>query len=909
MLKFKGNWRSYQKRILDDLEFHLTDKKLHIVAAPGAGKTTLGAEVIARIGRPSLILCPTNTIKNQWKERICSAFLEEKDYDKVSVDIKNPAYITVTTYQALLAAFCAGKSEDNDDNSEIELPETDEDNDKISSSARFSEEKAAEIINILKTAKISLLCYDEAHHLRKEWWKALNYLNDELQPKQSVALTATPPYDVDYAEWERYEELCGPIDEVISIPELVKNGDLCPHQDFIHFSVLKNNERELLKKHNQNVAAFLERILKDKILFNKICALNILDTEKTDIEQIFDDPQFYASVASYLKAGGADIPKNFLKLFDAKASELPKFNMQQVKILLNGFLITHAEEFAKLEDKIQEYLNLAKHYGLIQNKKFILNESAKIEKQIANSMGKIDSILEITELEHQINGDNLRLVILADYIKEDDADNTHLGVVPIWKALNEKFKTSIKLGILSGSLIVIPNDTVDKLYELAQTNNIKRENITVSKYKTFENYVKIIPATNAKHSIVSIITELFNIGEINVLTGTQALLGEGWDAPSINSLILSSTVSSFMLSNQMRGRAIRKDKKNPDKISNIWHLASVELPEHNSLPNIEIFTETISDTDNFKNNAGLYDLEKLSKRFDGFEAPSYYGKHEIKSGISRIIPENIMYSLQENSLRELNKKSIAIAKDKAQTKKWWDEALYLGYNGKEPNLRTGIEAPEMTAKTLCYSGYKQAFASMAAIFLVILYYILELRLIFWQIFALWLSAFAVAMGYIAIKYIKTGSVAGIMKQIAIVHLETLSYLGYINTNIRNAGITVKDLDGIFVTCENLPTEENNLMIKCMKEFLDPVDNPRYLLIKKDTFMKVKSQTDYFSIPAIISSKKRDVDIFKKLWEKYIGNCEIIYTRNLEGRSILLKARKEAFSATKRKKSKKLSKWQ
>ena len=38
ILQFNGEWRSYQKRILDDLDFHLRDDKLHVVAAPGAGK-------------------------------------------------------------------------------------------------------------------------------------------------------------------------------------------------------------------------------------------------------------------------------------------------------------------------------------------------------------------------------------------------------------------------------------------------------------------------------------------------------------------------------------------------------------------------------------------------------------------------------------------------------------------------------------------------------------------------------------------------------------------------------------------------------------------------------------------------------------------------------------------------------
>ena len=44
-------------------------------------------------------------------------------------------------------------------------------------------------------------------------------------------------------------------------------------------------------------------------------------------------------------------------------------------------------------------------------------------------------------------------------------------------------------------------------------------------------------------------------------------------------------------------------------------------------------------------------------------------------------------------------------------------------------------------------------------------------------------------------------------------------------------------------------------------------------------MGMVKQIDYFSIPAVMSTNKNDVKIFQRLWEKYIGECEIIYTRN------------------------------
>jgi len=51
-IKFKYDWRRYQKRVLDELERHLEDNHLHIIAPPGSGKTVLGLEVALRLNKP-----------------------------------------------------------------------------------------------------------------------------------------------------------------------------------------------------------------------------------------------------------------------------------------------------------------------------------------------------------------------------------------------------------------------------------------------------------------------------------------------------------------------------------------------------------------------------------------------------------------------------------------------------------------------------------------------------------------------------------------------------------------------------------------------------------------------------------------------------------------------------------------
>ena len=78
ILQFRGKWRDYQERVLLHAQQYLKDGKIHIVAAPGSGKTTLGIELIRRLGAPCLIFSPSITIRQQWLMRIQEGFLTEE---------------------------------------------------------------------------------------------------------------------------------------------------------------------------------------------------------------------------------------------------------------------------------------------------------------------------------------------------------------------------------------------------------------------------------------------------------------------------------------------------------------------------------------------------------------------------------------------------------------------------------------------------------------------------------------------------------------------------------------------------------------------------------------------------------------------------------------------------------------
>ncbi|MBN2149821.1 MAG: DEAD/DEAH box helicase family protein, partial [Candidatus Lokiarchaeota archaeon] len=128
-----------------------------------------------------------------------------------------------------------GMSKDASDGDDDREEEEESGGEKRARKPARSRKKKADIVALLRGAGVRTVIVDEAHHLRSAWWTSLNAVIAGLDNPTVVALTATPPYDVDPAEWERYTQLCGPIDAEINVPELVKVQNLCPHQDYVLF--------------------------------------------------------------------------------------------------------------------------------------------------------------------------------------------------------------------------------------------------------------------------------------------------------------------------------------------------------------------------------------------------------------------------------------------------------------------------------------------------------------------------------------------------------------------------------------------------------------------------------------------------------------------------------------------------
>lgn len=616
---FKYNWRTYQQRALDELEEHLDDNHMHIVAPPGSGKTVLGLEVAVRLNKPTLIFAPSLAIRNQWIQRFCELFLQvKKKPGWISRDIKNPSFLTVTTYQALHAA-CSNNEFD---------PEQREPEEEVSNEENRDEETSLEpkeIIELLKTQNIGTIVVDEAHHLKNAWWQSLTEVKQALNPT-IVGLTATPPYDVSHKEWQRYIELNGPVDAEISVPELVAEENLCPHQDYVLLSSPTKEEGREIYGYHEKIRQMFNEVKADTTLITALAQHPVYQQPGEHLEWIYNNLEYYSATLIFLHAVGKNITKDHLDVIGNKRLNVPELNYEWIEILLTFYLYNDPDSFALYEDHQKQLINKLKRHGIIERRSVNFRHNKKINKLLSTSISKLNSINRIVDFEHKQLKQDLRAVILTDYIRKEyltnESENTlelnKIGVLPIFEKLRRTNERNLKTGVLTGSLIIIPSSALETFKEISVNNGI--EDFSTTPLPFDDQYLIIHSTERMKHAIVHIITQVFKKGDIEVLVGTKALLGEGWDAPFINSLVLASFVGSYVSSNQMRGRAIRTQKNNKNKTSNIWHLACIDT--------------TTSD--------GGDDIQLLKRRFNSFVGITLTGEVHIGNGFDRLkLPEHL----------------------------------------------------------------------------------------------------------------------------------------------------------------------------------------------------------------------------------------------------------------------------
>ena len=810
-ITFKYEYREYQKRALAEIDKYISDDKIHIVAAPGAGKTILALKLVFDFNKNTLILVPNIAIREQWRERMLNDF-NNIDSSMISTNLKSLKKFNVVSYQALY---------------------------------EYSKEEVKEII---QKNNIHTVVFDEAHHLRNAWWKKLLQIFQELKEVKTISLTATPPYD-DEKNFEKYIRLCGEIDAQINIPELVGQKNLCPHQDFIYFNVPTKEQEEQINDYRRSSIKIIDWVENNEQIIKALATHKYIVDYTNNIDEIINNYEFFLVLIKFLRK--KNIP------FDKYIKDITPQNpmlISDYEKLFKHLLYKNDSEFDVIKNTITELRHSLAQIGAINHGNINLLYNKKIEKELNQNVGKLQSINDIVEHEYNCLGSKLKLSIVADYIMDDYSEykeNSYnqIGVIPIFKNLTEKYP-SLKVIVLTGSTVIIPTNLVENFMNICNEYNIKKERITIFEMGLDFKYAKVQLKNNSK--IVQIITKLFKESDVSVLVGTVALIGEGWDAPFVNTLIMASSISSYVTSNQIRGRAIRIDKNNLSKEANIWHLVCLE-------------------------KSGRYyikgkDFEKIEKRFSAIEGLDLK-EDKLMANITRF--DITKSSFTQNDIIRINNEMKELAANRELISSRWTKALKT----YKPNNKIYI------SKENILKNRKRIFETNRKKILTVG----TLNLLLFIGLSPAIHSFKTLLGLSSIVLADTGILGNIIikstyNKKALRNISNAICNALIEKNIlsKDAYVDIEEANGKYVvSLYNADNRNQNLFLKCVDQAISKKYDTRYLLV---------ANSKVFNVPFIFDKNKENAEFFRKVYSKtnFVLKSKIIYSKGKVGKMEKLK---------------------
>lgn len=626
--------RPYQKKVIDAFNAKIKDNsgKFHVVAPPGAGKTILGISLLLESNNRGVVFSPNSAIQSQWIKKFYAStdvlHFNSEVKTNISANIDDlPSYLSLA-YQSIAI--------------------------KDRNTKRLHA-NAQKLINTIKNSGYKTIILDECHHLTGFWAEVINELIESIPDCLLIALTATPPIEADKKQLENYLNLIGDVDIEIPLPAIVKQGNLAPYQDLIYLTEPTENEiKELILGEKKLKELLLELDEQELPRFSLNLWLHeCLDESRIggkiiSFEQLLKkQPDKLIAYVRYLNDKQIEIPLS-VPLVDEMEDPC---NLQDLVIILEDYITFHIEKVTKDKKLILRIINTVCDLGYVYvNKRFKESNTGAI-KNLTLSKNKIVGMKDILKKEMDNFGEKIRVLILTDFefgrSHEDD-----LTCIDVMNSLTSDKKTDdLDPIMLTGKSVLVDDDLLPLFIEKANLYT-KTHNLEISLTATAEfGYMRIDGEGKDwnTRNYVSMITEMLESGITKALISTRSLLGEGWDAVQLNTLVDLTVISSFVSVNQIRGRTIRKDPQNSFKCANNWDVVTIQPGIH----------------------YGLHDLKRLEKKHSHF-----YGISDdkiIEKGLGHIHPLFLQNDLSTFAakFKDINEEMLKRSEDRLKIYDAW----------------------------------------------------------------------------------------------------------------------------------------------------------------------------------------------------------------------------------------------
>ena len=580
--------RVHQEEALDALAaaWAAGSRRAWVALPPGAGKTFVGLVSVqdrtaAGVVGKAVVLGPNTAIQGQWERSARELGLE------VGTDRSLVTTVTALTYQAL-AVFDPDAEVDDDGTAvggasgTVSSPET-APGSPPALLARLHPNGQA-FVEELKAAGPLLLVLDECHHLLEVWGRLLGELLDELPDAMVLGLTATPPEALSAEQALLVDELFGKPLYRASIPAVVKVGDLAPYVELAWLTTPTPAEADWLKEEAARFQELVTQLTAPD--FGSMPFLQWLDarfvaSQVPWFNLMKEQPELCRAVLRLNHVGLLRLPPG------ARLTEEHRTppTADDWCLLIDDWLSGHLTRTGVPADEqvVEAVRRALPSVGYQWTKKGIRRGRSPVDRVLARSESKTEAVVEIVGAEHRNLGDGLRMLVLCDHERAGatlPADLT--GVIDQQSGSAHAMLSALVTGVETGLLapMLVTGRTV------AAAPGTLTEFLAWLPDRTLADKLRIEPlgGSTTLSSIVGpwesrdwvgLVTTYFQDGHCKVLTGTRALLGEGWDAKRITGLADVTAVTTITSVVQTRGRALRTDPLWPEKVAVNWSLVCV----------------------------------------------------------------------------------------------------------------------------------------------------------------------------------------------------------------------------------------------------------------------------------------------------------------------------------------------
>ncbi|MCB0918650.1 MAG: DEAD/DEAH box helicase family protein [Actinobacteria bacterium] len=850
--------------------------RCHLVLPPGSGKTLIGAELARRAGNRTLVLAPNTAIAGQW---VLLWRLLGRDTISIGEDRSLSSDVTVLTYQAL-ATFASDADELADLDRGAELDPEDPD----SHTARLTPQAAALVARIRAEPQLTLIL-DEAHHLAETWGELLDEVLDDSDDHLVIALTATPRSRLNAEQRELTDRLFGPVLFTVSTPALVRDEVLAPFRELVRFVQPTAAESGYLESQATRWQELLTSLRDPEFSapsFDEHIRSRWLDRSGQDGH---DAPSW-----SQVSKRHPQIARAILRLVHVDLLPLPEgarlgeADRQAPAVEDWVALIEDYGTTVLLEREPQQWEQLRaalRSVGWTLTSRGARRGRSSVDRVLAKSAAKSDAAVTVLREELAVRGNRLRAAVVTDHeqaaampsadlrsVLADDAGSAWEALASIQTALPE-----LRPVLMTGRSVAGARTTMTEL-----VHHISNGNPQLGAALSVEEAdVRGVPLSRLSgpgwhpRVWISAITGWFLAGGTNVLVGTRGLLGEGWDAASLNVLIDLTTATTPTAVVQTRGRALRRDPGDPAKGAHIWSIVAV------------------SDT----HPRGDLDYRRFVTKHEGFHSIDTGGR--IVSGVAHVDPECGPYQPPSAAIREqVNARMLAGVGDVHTLAEAWGVGQpYLDIDtdvvqvlGRSQRL-TGLDAPAVVAEP--YEKVRGLVPTVGAGVGLVLPIIAGAPPIQGFGFAALGAVLGWGVDAGARRLARNRELSRLAEDDTLLAIGRAVAAAY-NLDPDHVSVT-PDEDNVwrvsYLNPDGPRADESAAVSAAVTQILTPVDWPRYLVSRRLPRQRAEV---WHAVPDDLGRNRDSADRFLRCWQEHVSPGRVVYTGNPEGAGLLTAAR-------------------